>query len=392
MSDRPGFDRIIGQQLAKRVLVKAVAENAPTHAYLFLGLQGTGKATTAIEFAKALNCEDQKRGNACGECAICRAIEHGNFPDIRVWSPRRRDTPIELMQEMRNQAKFKPVRGKWNVNIVEQADTLNEHSANCILKLLEEPPDYLINILLYRNAAAILPTIRSRCQMVRFTQVATDELSTRLREDFAVQKDESEFLATYSQGRPGAAIELVGNDEFFGRRDEIVKAAGLASSGNPWLALRLAEALRSTDAGEDEPADEGDRGSESADGIPGNGDSQRSTSADPEASMFRDRGVPKQRGDTGGAKQRKTKRQAALESLDVLLVWYRDLLAAKVQGEGAAVVNCDRVEEITAQCNRYPDAGRLAAAVDAIVQARRGIAGNANAQIVTESLMMRLAV
>lgn len=137
MSDRPGFDRIIGQQLAKRVLVKAVAENAPTHAYLFLGLQGTGKATTAIEFAKALNCENQKEGNACGECAICRAIEHGNFPDIRVWSPRKRDTPIELMQEMRNQAKFKPVRGKWKVNIVEQADTLNEHSANCILKLLE---------------------------------------------------------------------------------------------------------------------------------------------------------------------------------------------------------------------------------------------------------------
>ena len=350
------------------MLAKAAAENQPAHAYLFLGLQGTGKKKTALEFAKALNCENLQDGNACGECATCRTIEHENFPDVRVWSPVKRDTSIDLMREMRNLAKFSPLRGKWKVNIVEQGDTLNEESANCILKLIEEPPDYLVNILAYRNAAAILPTIRSRCQLVRFTQVATDELAARLVEDFEVGEEKAEFLATYAQGRPGAAIGLVGNDEFFQKRDTIVVTAAAASSGNPWLALKLAEVLRSSSDNEEGEMPEQRADSESVESPSGTAYPARSE------------------------QEKKTKRDTVMESLDMLLVWYRDLLAAKVQGDGAAVVNCDRVDEINAQSRRYPDAPRLESAVDAIVQTKRGILGNANAQMVTEALIMRLSV
>ena len=128
-----------------------------------------------------------------------------------MWSPDGQNTKIEQMREMRDLAVFKPVRGKWKINIVEQGDTLNEESANCILKLLEEPPDYLINILLFRNTASALPTIRSRCQIIRFTQANTDELAARLVEDFGVENDEADFLATYSQGCPGKAIDLIGD-------------------------------------------------------------------------------------------------------------------------------------------------------------------------------------
>ncbi|MCE5198126.1 MAG: DNA polymerase III subunit delta' [Armatimonadota bacterium] len=336
MSEHYGFDKIIGQDLAKRVLMKAVREQSPTHAYLFLGLQSTGKTTTAMEFGKALNCENPVDGNACGDCSICRAIDHGNFPDMRIWSPDGQNTKIDQMREMRDLARFGPTKGKWKINIVEQGDTLNDESANCILKLLEEPPAYLINILLFRNPGSMLPTIRSRCQMLRFTQVDAEQLRVRLVEDHGAGEEEAEFLAVYSQGCPGRAISLIRNNDFFDRRDEIIEVARIAASGSPWAALKIAGVLRTSS---------------------------------------NDKGV----------------RDTLLESLDMLVLWYRDLLAAKLQGDQVSVVNLDRIDEIKDQCRRYPHAGPLANAVDAILQAKRAILGNANGQIVTEALMMKLA-
>jgi len=335
VSDRLGFDKIIGQELAKKVLVRASREQNPTHAYLFLGLRGTGKTTLALEFGKALNCLDPVGDHACGKCAICHAIEHDNFPDIRIWSPDGQNTKIDQMREMREMAKFAPNRGKWKINIIEQGDTLNEESANCILKLLEEPPDYLINILLFRNVANALPTIRSRCQLIRFTQADADSLASRLIEDYGAAKEEAEFLAVYSQGCPGRAIGLMGNESFFARRNEIIQLAHDASSGNPWLALKLAGILRSSD-------------------------------------------------------DEKNTRETVIESLDMLLVWYRDLLAAKLHGENSALVNLDKIDEINSQCTHYPHAGPLANVVDSILFAKRAILGNASAPITTEALMMRL--
>lgn len=352
------FDNIIGQEMAKRVLSRAVREGSPSHAYLFLGLEGTGKTTAAIEFAKALNCENPQDGGPCGECALCRSIEHGNLPDMRVWSPEKQETTIKQMREMRDYAILRPMRARWKVNVIEQGDTLNEEAANCILKLLEEPPGYLVNILIFRNAASVLPTIRSRCQLVRFTQVASSELVDRLLDDYGVPNDEARFLAVYSQGCPGKAIALIGDTSFFARRDTIIEVASAAASGSPWSALKLAETLRSADAKTSRQTDD-EEGSDEAEGQP--------------------------------KKPRPgSKRDLVMQSLDILLLWYRDLLAAKLQGQDAAVVNVDRLDEITAQSMAYQHGGRLFGAIEAILNAKRVILGNGNPQIVTEALMMKL--
>jgi DNA polymerase-3 subunit delta' len=361
VSDRRGYDRIIGQDLAKRVLGKAVADNRIAHAYLFLGLQGTGKLTTAVEFGKALNCEDMQDGQACGKCAICNAIAHGNFPDMRIWSPKGQDTTIDSMREMRDRASFRPARGKWVVNIIEQGDTLNEDSANCILKLLEEPPDYVVNILLYRNPASILPTIRSRCQLIRFDQVNTDELVARLIADYDATDVEARLLSVYSQGRPGVAIRLLDDETFVRRRETIANIASQSASNNPWAALMLAENLR---------------GAESPQKTTGEEDGEDAET------------ITK----TRSSAQRPGAREAAIESLDMLLVWYRDLLATKLQGEQAVIVNSDKQEMLLEQARRYPHGGHLLSRIEDILQARRRLRGNANPQIVTEHLMMRLAL
>lgn len=361
-----GFERIIGQQLAVRVLRRAVRQGEPARAYLFLGMEGTGKLTTALEFGKALNCENPLDGNACGECAICRAIEHGNFPDMRVWTKTRQVTTIDSMREMRDLALLKPMRGRWTINIIEEGDTLNEEAASCILKLLEEPPPYVVNILLYRNAANVLPTIRSRCQTVRFEQVEAAELTARLIDEHGANRDEAAFLAVYSQGRPGIAIRLIG-DEGFRRRRENVAAIASAAAPAPgremaqrgWAALALAEALRSgvaVDGVSDEEEDE-----------------------------------PLSSAAVSGAASRSGARQATSEALDMLLIWYRDLTATKLQGKEAAVVNSDMREQLLEQSARYPHAGPLLAAVEAILRAKRRIQGNGVPQIVTEALMVQLA-
>ena len=376
MSDRRGFDNIIGQGLAKRVLIRAARKQQPAHAYLFLGIEGTGKLTTALEFAKALNCENPGDAGACGACALCHMLDHGNMPDVRVWYPKGRNTIIEHMREMRDLAILKPMRSRWKVNIVEQGDTLNEDSANCILKLVEEPPDYLVNILLYRNAAAVLPTIRSRCQLVRFTQVSAAETVDRLIEDHGVTNDEARFLAAYSQGCPGKAIRLIGNTEFIERRDAVAGiAAAVSTRSNRWLALKLAEALR---ASVKLSADEGEQSDETED---------TPSPEFVEGSKDEDTGAP---APDQAKKARKGVRDSTIESLEVLLVWYRDLLAAKLRGAEAALVNIDRRDEIAAQADNYPHAGRLLSAVDAILQAKRNVIGNANPQIATEALVMRL--
>ncbi len=361
MSDRTGYDRIIGQALAKRVLGKAVSENRIAHAYLFLGLQGTGKLTTAVEFGKALNCENMQDGQACGKCAVCNAIAHGNFPDMRIWSPKGQDTTIDSMREMRDRASFRPARGKWVVNIIEQGDTLNEDSANCILKLLEEPPDYVVNILLYRNPASILPTIRSRCQLIRFEQVSTDELAARLIDDYDATDAEAELLSVYSQGRPGVAIRLLDDDTFVRRREVIANIAEKSASSNAWAALMLAENLRGSDLVQKTAEEDGDEEVEK--------DTKSRSSA-----------------------QRPGAREATIESLDMLLVWYRDLLAAKLQGPEASVVNSDKRELLFQQAGYYAHGGHLLTRIEDILQARRRIRGNGNPQIVTEHLMMRLSL
>lgn len=380
MSDRHGFDRIIGQDLAKRVLARAVKKNQPAHTYLFLGLQGTGKLTAARQFAKALNCEQQILNQvqddvgrvqddvgrvqedtgfgACEQCAVCHAIEHGNFPDIRVWSPKKAVTTIDTMREMRDMATFRPMRGKWVVNIIEQGDTLNEESANCILKLLEEPPPYLINILLYKNAANILPTIVSRSQLVRFEQVNNDLLAQRLVEEHGVSPEEAEFLATYSQGRPGIAIGLISDTDFQTKRRNITAVAKAAAAGQPWAALRLAEALRAGPQEDAEAAEDDDE-------------------------------APSQAKAAGA---RKGVRDATLEALDMLLLWYRDLLAMKTQGESAPIVNVDRRTEIAEQSSRYAGSDFLLSAVGSILHAKRRVQGNAMAQVATEALMVKLCL
>lgn len=349
------FSRIIGQDMAVRTLRRSIERSAVAHAYLFAGPEGVGKYATALEFAAALNCENPPQpGDSCGECVQCRMIAKSQHADILSISPTggSEETRIGQMQEMRRMAQFAPLRGRWKLDILERAETLNDEAASCILKLVEEPPAYLVLILITSNPAAMLPTIRSRCQLVRFRAMPADALESVLVERFGAQPERARFLASFSEGRPGRAISLLAESDFFARRDAIISLAGRAIDEGVESALKLSEDLRKLAAGTASTED----GEEEDDGAGGRISATRSDLA---------------------------------RALDVLVAWYRDLVSMKVRGPNAAVVNVDKRAELTrraADCRLT----YLRESLRSLTEARRHLDGYANTQLVSDVLAMRL--
>jgi len=365
------FADIIGQDLAIKVLRRSITSDTVSHAYLFVGVEGVGKCATALVFAAALNCESASGGDAepCGECWSCRAIPEGRHLDVELIAPEKEETKIDQMREMRRRAQLRPVRSPWKVIIIEQADTLNEDSASAILKILEEPPSYAVLLLLTRNMSSTLPTIVSRCQVVRFRQAPVETLKTVLHERFGADEDKADFLARYSEGRPGVAISLLQDEGFFARREAILALARRAETLPKSFALRLAEDFRKSSA----------RPAPTVSGPVAKGAGKaKAVREDTESDE-----------DSGPDEKAKAGRRDIRQGLDSLVLWYRDLLSLSISGPDAPVVNVDKRAELS-QSLAHADARRLRSILGSLNWAKRAIAGNANTQLITEVVMMRL--
>src|SRR5439155_18991269 len=167
---------------------RAVQRGRLAHAYLFTGPAGVGKRLFAVELAKALLCEgrpddDASRLEACDRCPACVQVEAGTHPDFfrAVRPPDKHEFPIDLMRELCQAFALKSSRGRGKIVLLDDADDLNQQSANCFLKTLEEPPPRSVLILIGSSADRQLPTIVSRCQVVRFAPLAQGLVTDLLR-------------------------------------------------------------------------------------------------------------------------------------------------------------------------------------------------------------------
>ena len=196
---------------------RAVASGRLAHAYLFLGPKGVGKSEFARELTRHLFCLDRAAKTStnggmesCGKCRNCQRLAHGNFPDLH-WFTRaegKRDIIMDDIDRFQREMSFKPVEGSWKVFVVEEADRLNEHSANHMLKVLEEPPAHALILLLAEEEDDMLPTILSRVHVVRFRGKGTDELAHVLECELRTSTEEARFLARLAGGSPGLARKL----------------------------------------------------------------------------------------------------------------------------------------------------------------------------------------
>jgi len=222
------FDNIIGHELQKNLLRRAIAEERVSHSYLFSGLDGVGKRLVALGFAKILNCltlvstTDVDSNKAGCDCNSCRKIDKGIHPDVFVIEYKGlRDIKVDQIREdVEDRLYFKPFEGRYKVAIVDEADRMSHSAQNAFLKTLEEPPDESIIILLTSSPQSLLPTIRSRCQSLRFEGIPIELIVEELKTRRGLSSEESTMIAFLSEGSLGRALNL--DDKILSDRNELI--------------------------------------------------------------------------------------------------------------------------------------------------------------------------
>lgn len=250
------FDNLIGNEDTKVLLQRLAANGRVPQSMLFAGPEGVGKKLFAFELARLLLCPD----GGCGKCSVCSRIgvfdipkpEKGedydavflsDHPDVGIVLPYKRNLRVGAIRELEREAHFRPFEADKRIFVINDAEKLNDSSANALLKTLEEPPPTTYLILVASRPDALLQTIRSRCQMVRFAPVPMAEIEKRLSSLGTLTPDDASLAARVSGGSVGKAIAL-DIPWFRHTRDlmvEVVRAALI--SGNISSMLQTSEQI-----------------------------------------------------------------------------------------------------------------------------------------------------
>jgi DNA polymerase-3 subunit delta' len=329
------FRDVVGQQHAHRILKGALRSGRVSHAYLFVGPAGVGRLATARAFAQALQCAEGG-DDACGSCGPCRKVAAGTHPDLRVVTPGRTDTgaerravAIDQIRDLKRDAAYPPYEGRWKIYIIEETDQMRAEAANSLLKVLEEPIASTVIILLSTSTEALLPTLVSRAQLVRFTLVSADEIVKALMSRAGASAERARFLAAMAGGRPAAAFEAAGaGDEPFARRLAVMTTLREVQGGDIVAGLDAAEA------------------------------------------------VARQKDEIEGW-------------LDIALLWFRDLAVWRMTGDAGLLANIDLRDDV-ARGAASARAADLTRAVDAVEEAKAALRRNINPRLILETLFTQL--
>jgi DNA polymerase-3 subunit delta' len=213
------WDSLVGQGHIRASLQAAVTGQGMTHAWLFTGPPGSGRSNAALAFAAALQCAD----GGCGSCEDCRTALAGSHPDVRIRRSERVIISVDLAREWVREAALMPVRGRWQVIIVEDADRLHERANNALLKAIEEPTPRTVWILCAPQVDDVLPTIRSRTRSIILGTPRTEDVADFLVARFDVSPSRAAHAARASQGHIGRAKALALEEDTRGRRLEVVR-------------------------------------------------------------------------------------------------------------------------------------------------------------------------
>lgn len=183
----------------------------PSHAYLFVGPTGTGKATVAREFARLLLCPEH--GVHDEACSSCRRIGTGNHPDLVIVEPEGRTSlGADTARWVVGQAVLTPVESDRRLFLIEEAGLMTDQAANALLKTLEEPSAAVVFLLVAESEEDFPPTVASRCRIIRVGRVPEDDLTAALMHR-GIEEEKARVLALVSGGRPGLALQLAGQPQ-----------------------------------------------------------------------------------------------------------------------------------------------------------------------------------
>ena len=323
------FDTIIGHERPKRFLQAALRSERLAHALLFHGEERIGKLLTARVLAQAVNCEADPPldpPDACGACRSCHQIEAGSHPDVTILTATSGKGETASAREIESRFIYRPLIGRLKIVILDNADLLRREAANALLTTIEEPPPDSLIILVASRLEALLPTIRSRCQEIRFAPLALDVVEATVRQRRGLPEKDARFLAIVSGGRLGLALEAE-PEALRAERAEFLRLVSPDTVERIGGLMSVCEAIGKSDQAE--------------------------------------------------------------ASLGWLTAWFRDLVIVKVGGDRTRLLNADCLEELEVLAARLTvdTIADLAAYVESM---HRGLERNLNKQLMLEGLLLRL--
>ncbi len=333
------FRDLVNQDHAVMLLRNAIRGGRVSHAYLFAGPSGVGRRDAALAFAQLLNCE-HAGADACGDCPPCKLITTGQHPDVRIIDLERglvldpedtTKTAVGLKQvlALRKEVVYPPYQGRWKVYIISDAEKMTTEAQNSLLKLLEEPPPQVVIILIAESVVSLLPTVVSRCQLLRFSFVPAPAIEQALVDRFNIPRGRARFLAALAGGRLGRAVTWANSDDALRLRETMLDLL---------QRLERADSLDRLDAAE----------------------------------ML--------------AKEKDT----LPELLEIALFWYRDLLVWQETADESLLINLDRQDAIAALAGQIPPAA-LNQRIAAVEEAKEALRRNVHPRLVLETLFLRLS-
>ena len=217
------FSEIVGHEQIKEHMQAAIRDKKPFHAYLFQGEEGVCKEALSRTFAAGLQCQSESADKPCKECVSCRQMESGNQPDV-IWVTREKASlgVDEIREQLCNTMDIKPFSSPYKIYLVPEAEKMTEAAQNALLKTIEEPPEYGIVILMTSNISALLPTIQSRCLTMEFRPLSTAVVESYVKEHCQVPDYQARASAAFAQGNLGKAMRYAKSEDFIERKDHII--------------------------------------------------------------------------------------------------------------------------------------------------------------------------
>lgn len=256
------FRKLVGNDDIKHRLKRLIADRRVPNSLLFAGDEGVGKRQFALEIAKAFVCVDPNGNEACGVCPACARATRFEIPeredknkdefkkvifsehlDVGMVVPYKRTILVDAIRDLERNANFRPYEARSRCFIIDYADRMNDESSNALLKTLEEPPPTSFIFLITSRPDSLLPTIRSRCQTLRFAPIETAKVEQYLIDERAFSHDEARLAARLSRGSIGRAVSI-NVEQFRKQRERMLSVVTAAiETGDIASMLRVAEEM-----------------------------------------------------------------------------------------------------------------------------------------------------
>lgn len=198
------FDAILGNDKIKKELKQAIDSNKISHSYLFIGTDGIGKKQIAKELSKAILC---LKNNGNDNCKSCLEFDSSNNPDFKLIEPDGTSIKIEQIRQLQRKLLEAPIISKKKVYLIDDADLMTTEAQNCLLKTIEEPPEFVNIILIGSKEERFLNTIKSRCTILKFNSLSDEEIKQYLKEKYEIS-DFSDNMLQIAQGSIGKAENI----------------------------------------------------------------------------------------------------------------------------------------------------------------------------------------